>query len=102
MYAVLARVFAWVSWPLALVAGVVVNLLTHPLMYAVSLHLDAWWQFAVAETIVALIEGAALVWAWRRRPTEWWLWVGAVVANALSVLVGFVGFVVLPGLLPGA
>ena len=97
-YAVLARVFAWVSWPLALVAGVIVNLLTHPLLYAASLRFDAWWQLAAAETIVALVEGSVLVWAWRRRPTESWVWVGAVVANALSVLVGLVVLVGLPGL----
>lgn len=99
VYAVLARAFAWVSWPLALVAGVVVNVLTHPLMYAAAQHFDAWWQLATAEAMVALIEAAVLVWAWRRRPTEWWVWVGAVVANALSVLAGFV---VLPGLARGA
>ncbi|MEI2827789.1 MAG: hypothetical protein V9F04_16410 [Dermatophilaceae bacterium] len=98
VYAVLARVFAWVSWPLALVAGVIVNLLTHPLLYAASLRFDAWWQLAAAETIVALVEGSVLVWAWRRRPTESWVWVGAVVANALSVLVGLVVLVGLPGL----
>jgi hypothetical protein len=101
VYAVLARLFAWVSWPLALVAAVVVNLLTHPILYAVALTFDSWWQLMVAETIVTGVEALLIGWAWRRHwRADWaWLCAGALVTNTLSVLAGLV---LLPGLPAGA
>jgi len=84
----LARLFARVSVPLALVGAVGVNLLTHPIVYAASASFTSAAQFLAAEALVAFVEGLGLAWAWRVPWREPWPWAGALAVNALSALVG--------------
>ena len=87
-FVVLARLFARVSVPLALVGAVGVNLLTHPILYAASAGFTSWPQLLAAEALVALVEGIGLAWVWRVSLRESWPVVGAFVVNAMSTLVG--------------
>jgi hypothetical protein len=87
---VLARLFALVSVPLAVVGAAGVNLLTHPILYAASASFTSPVQFLVAEALVALVEGLGLSWVWRVSPRAPWPLVGALVVNAMSALVGLV------------
>ncbi len=89
-FVVLARLFALVSVPLAVVGAAGVNLLTHPILYAASASFTSPVQFLVAEALVALVEGLGLSWVWRVSPRAPWPLVGASVVNAMSALVGLV------------
>ena len=84
VYAVALAVARLAPWPRAAVAGVIVNLATHPLL---------WWLltaypglFVVAEVGVWLVE-TALLYAWLRRDAPL-LALTALTANLASVLAG--------------
>ncbi|SEG57963.1 hypothetical protein SAMN05216223_106377 [Actinacidiphila yanglinensis] len=71
------------------VAAVMVNLVTHPLLWwflsRVPSH-DYWPAFAVAESVVCLVEGALMAWWLRLRgPVPY---AASVAANAASVIAG--------------
>jgi hypothetical protein len=87
----------------ALALGVAVNLITHPVLWAVSHQLETVGKLLLAEVGVASVEGllifvvvARLGLTDRRITLLAWSLLAAVGVNALSLAVGLV---VLPGLL---
>jgi hypothetical protein len=90
VYLVLAARFACLSRPLALAGAVGVNLLTHPIVYAVALAWPHPVVWVLAELGAVAVEALGLAWAWRVPRPSAWLWLGAVAANALSTAVGLV------------
>lgn len=74
-------------------AGVIVNLVSHPLAFLVAMPLVAPMfgflpALIVVEAGVWALEGL-LLWAWRRSDPEW-LGLTALVANLLSLSIGLV------------
>ncbi len=85
-----ARRAGW-SAPVRAVAGaVVVNLLTQPILYAVSTGFTSWVQLVGAEVIVVAVETVLLAGWWRVRGREdvTTLALAVVAANALSTAAG--------------
>lgn len=62
-----------------------VNLLTHPIVYAGSLVVPWPWPSA-AELLVVAAEALLLGRWWRVPWPSGWLWLGTLLANALSPL----------------
>jgi hypothetical protein len=85
-----ARLARWASWPRALAAAVGVNVLTQPLLYAVSTRFTSSWQLTGAEVVVAAVETAVLALWWRVRGREstTTLALAAIAANATSTVLG--------------
>ena len=85
-----ARAAGWAGWGRALVGAVGVNVVTHPVLYAVSTGFASPWQLAAAEVVVAVAEVALLVWWWRVRGREdaLTLALAVVAANAASTALG--------------
>lgn len=76
----------WAGWSRAVAGAVGVNLVTHPLLYTVTLHRGPL-ILGVAEVVATAVEGALLAWWWRARQVGTVL-VVAFVANGLSLVVG--------------
>lgn len=72
----------------ALVGSLVVNALTHPVLYAALLATDAPGAFLAAEAAVVVVEALVLTRLWRVPVQSAWLWVTAVLVNGLSILGG--------------
>ncbi len=89
VYVVVGRLLGSVSSGRALGAAVGVNLLTHPIMYAVTIPL-AWPARLGAEAIVVVVEALLLAWWWRQSRCAVWIWAAATAANALSTSVGLI------------
>ncbi|GAB3885202.1 hypothetical protein [Terrabacter terrigena] len=85
-----ARLAGWVGWGRALAAGVGVNVLTQPLLYAVSTRFRSSLQLVAAEVVVVAVEATVLAWWWRVRAREetTTLALAVVAANALSTAAG--------------
>ena len=85
-----ALLAGWSSWGRAVAAAVGVNVLTQPLLYAVSTRFTSSLQLVAAELVVAAVEAALLTWWWRLRGREdvATLALTAVAANALSTAAG--------------
>jgi hypothetical protein len=85
-----ARLAGWSSWRRAVAAAVGVNVLTQPLLYAVSTRFTSPLQLVAAEVVVVVVEAAVLVWWWRVRGREGvtTLALAVVAANALSTAAG--------------
>lgn len=86
LYALALAALRLATWPRAVLLGVVVNLLTHPVLWwslAPRPSLAALWG---AEAVVVLAEAAVLWLACRRDPVL--LLVTSLGANAASVLIG--------------
>ena len=85
-----ALLAGWSSWGRAVAAAVGVNVLTQPLLYAVSTRFTSSLQLVAAELVVAAVEAALLTWWWRLRGREdvTTLALAAVAANALSTAAG--------------
>ena len=85
-----ARLSGWWSWGRAVAAAVGVNVLTQPLLYAVSTRFTSSLQLVAAELVVVAVEAALLAWWWRLRDREdlTTLALAAVAANALSTAAG--------------
>ncbi|MEO7059427.1 MAG: hypothetical protein ABI083_06900 [Lapillicoccus sp.] len=86
VYVACAIGLGWARWPRAVVAAAGVNLVTHPLLYAVTLHRGSVVLW-LAEVVATLVESALLTWWWQARPVSTVLAV-ALVANGLSFVVG--------------
>ena len=84
---VLRRVGLTTGWRAAAL-GVLVNLLTHPVVWLAINGTDSLARFAIGEIVVAVVEAVAL-WLFVRRDGAL-LGLTAVVANASSVLAGLV------------
>ncbi|MFM6848092.1 MAG: hypothetical protein ACKOVB_03190 [Terrabacter sp.] len=85
-----ARLAGW-STPVRAVAGaVVVNVLTQPLLYAVSRGFTSAVQLVAAEVVGVGVETMLLGWWWRVRGREdvTTLALAVVAANALSTAAG--------------
>lgn len=81
----------------ALGLALAVNLITHPLLWAVSLRLDRMGELLAAELAVAVVEALLLFVVVRRRRGQdsvgnrlGWSLTSAVGVNTLSLLVGLV------------
>jgi len=87
---VFARSAGWAGWGRALVGAVGVNLVTHPVLYAVSTGFGSPWQLVGSEVVVAAVETAILVAWWRVRAREdaVTLALAVVAANAASTALG--------------
>ena len=85
-----ARAAGWAGWGRALVGAVGVNVVTHPVLYAVSTGFGSPWQFVGAEVAVAAVETVLLVAGWRVRAREDAVTVAlaVVAANAASTAIG--------------
>ncbi|WP_156023378.1 hypothetical protein [Terracoccus sp. 273MFTsu3.1] len=85
-----ARAAGWTGWGRALVGAVGVNVVTHPVLYAVSTGFGSPWQLVGAEVAVAAVETALLVAGWRVRSREDAVTVAltVVAANAASTALG--------------
>lgn len=85
-----ARAAGWAGWGRALVGAVGVNVVTHPVLYAVSTGFRSPWQLVGAEVGVAAVETALLVAGWRLRAREDAVTVAlaVVAANAASTALG--------------
>ena len=88
-----ARAAGWAGWGRALVGAVGVNVVTHPVLYAVSTGFGSPWQLAGAEVVVTVVETALLCWWWRVRGREdaVTLALAVVAANAASTALGLLG-----------
>ena len=88
--AVFARLAGWASWRCVLAAALGVNVLTQPLLYALSTRFTSPWQLACAEVVVAAVETALLAWWWRVRGREdtTTLALAVIAANATSTALG--------------
>jgi hypothetical protein len=88
--AAFARAAGWAGWGRALVGAVGVNVVTHPVLYAVSTGFGAPWQLVGAEVAVVAVETALLVAWWRVRAGEDAVTLALVVlaANAASTALG--------------
>lgn len=91
--------------PVAVALALAVNLVSHPVLWAVARQLHTGWVLVLAEVGVAVVEGLLVFVVVRRLPvpepaTQRLLWslLAAVVVNACSVLVGVL---VLPLLIGG-
>lgn len=73
-------------WWQALGLAVVLNLVTHPLLWTVALRLTTLGALFVAEAVVVLVE-AAVTWLVVRRDPGWALLL-CVGTNAASLLIG--------------
>lgn len=85
-----ARLAGWAAWGRAAAAAVGVNVLTQPVLYAVSTHFSSSAQLVGAEVVVVVVETALLAWWWRVRGREetTTLALAVVAANALSTAAG--------------
>ena len=85
-----ARAAGWAGWGRALVGAVGVNVVTHPVLHAVSTGFGSPWQLVGTEVAVAAVETALLVAGWRVRPREDAMTVAlaVVAANAASTAIG--------------
>jgi hypothetical protein len=84
VYAVALAVAHLAPWPRAAVAGVIVNLATHPLLWWL---LTAYSGLIVAGEVGAWLVETALLFAWLRRDAPL-LALTALTANLASVLAG--------------
>ena len=85
-----ARAAGWAGWRRAVVGAVGVNVVTHPVLYAVSTGLGSPWQLVGSEVVVAAVETAILMAWWRVRAREdaVTLALAVVAANAASTALG--------------
>lgn len=89
VYVAAITVSCQVRWYRTAVAGVLVNLVTHPLLWWFLRQVPAhgyWWGFAVGETAVCAAEGWMVARVLRLRGVV--PYAAAVAANAASVLAG--------------
>lgn len=85
-----ARHAEWAAWGRAVAAAVGVNVLTQPLLHAVSTRFSSSAQLVAAEVVVVVVETALLTRWWRVRGREetTTLALAVVAANALSTAAG--------------
>lgn len=85
-----ARLAGWASWGRGVASAVGVNVLTQPVLYAVSTRFSSPTQLLAAEVVVVVVETALLAWWWRVRGREGrsTLALAVVAANALSTVAG--------------
>lgn len=77
----------WARPGRAVLVAVAVNVVTHPVLYAVTLH-RGWAPLLLAEALAVLVEAALMTWWWGvRRDRVAVVWV-ALAANAASFLLG--------------
>jgi hypothetical protein len=93
------------GWPAAIALALAVNLITHPLLWAISHQLRTTGALLLAEVGVAAVEGVLIFLVAsrlglpnRRRGLLAWSLLAAVGANAMSLAAGLV---VMPWLLHG-
>lgn len=80
----------WVGPRRAVAGAVGVNVVTHPVLYAVSTGFGSPWQLVGAEAVVVAVETLLLVWWWQVRGREdtVTLALAVVAANATSTALG--------------
>jgi hypothetical protein len=90
MVAASARLARWVGPPGAVAGAVGVNVVTHPVLYAVSTGFRSPWQLVMAEAVVVAVETVLLVWWWhvKAREDTVTLALAVVAANAASTALG--------------
>lgn len=95
LFAVGVRALGWIGtsgdrkglrWWQAVVLAVVINLVTHPVLWTVALRLTSTGGLLLAETGVVVIE-AAVTWLVVRREPGWALLL-CLGTNAASLLIG--------------
>jgi hypothetical protein len=90
LVATVTRLAAWTTSGRAVAGAVGANLVTHPVLYAVSTGFASPWQLVAAETVVVGVETVLLLWWWRVRGREdaTTLALTVVAANAASTALG--------------
>lgn len=86
----LALLAEWTTFSRAAAGAVGVNVVTHPVLYAVSTGFGSPWQLVAAEAVVVIVETVLLVWWWRvgGREDTVTLALTVIAANAASTALG--------------